>query len=160
MNMDIVLNMNKYDLVVKAIETAISAHGSQKDRVGNPYILHPLRVMNKFWDNPELMCVAVLHDVLEDTELTSNDLLQEFPKNIVDAVELLTKAEDQSYEDYIVRLLESKNKLALQIKLADMEDNSSFIRTLGEDLDTSERFGKKLIKYRKAVNAIRKVINS
>lgn len=151
--------MNKYDLVVKAIEMAISAHGSQKDRVGNPYILHPLRVMNKFWDNPELMCVAVLHDVLEDTEITSDDLLREFPKNIVDAVELLTKAEDQSYEDYIARLLESKNKLALKVKVADISDNSSFDRSLDKEADESDKMGKKLLRYRKAYNKIRKILD-
>lgn len=158
--MGIFSKMNKYDLVVKAIEVAITSHGNQRDRVDNPYVLHPLRVMNKFWENPELMCVAVLHDVIEDTQLTSKDLLRDFPKNIVDAVVLLTKEEGQDYDEYIARLLESKNKLALEVKLADMEDNSSFLRVLGGELDTSERAGRKLVKYRKAVNEIRKVLNA
>jgi len=113
-----------YDVETKlsrAINLACNAHALQKDKKGNLYIMHVLRVMAKV-DGEDSQTVATLHDVVEDTEITLKDLEKEFPKNITDAVDSLTKRRNESLEDYIKRLC--KNKLAVTVKEADIKDNS------------------------------------
>jgi (p)ppGpp synthase/HD superfamily hydrolase len=100
------------------------AHAGQYRRDGKtPYITHPERVAAKCKNIPEAEAVAWLHDVLEDTDITAEDLLQEdIPKEVVTAVELLTKR-GESYEDYLYQL--RKNTLARIVKIQDMIDNLS-----------------------------------
>ena len=87
------------------------------------YITHPEEVSKQFHEYKEI-CVAWLHDVIEDTEITREDLLERgVPSEIVDAVDLLTKQKGQSYLDYILKLKDSNNLLAINVKLADMNHN-------------------------------------
>jgi (p)ppGpp synthase/HD superfamily hydrolase len=106
-----------------AIRFAMEAHGSQKDKAGMPYILHPLRVMLAlpYWEH-RLRAVAVLHDVVEDTGETLEDLLNAgLDPFIVNAVDALTKRRGETYEFYLQRV--RKNPSALTVKAADMADN-------------------------------------
>jgi GTP diphosphokinase / guanosine-3',5'-bis(diphosphate) 3'-diphosphatase len=108
-------------LFEKAILIALNAHKDQVDKGGNPYILHPLRVMLAM-DTLEAKIVALLHDVVEDSTTTIHNLKEDgFPESIQKAVSILTKKESQSYQDYI--LLVHQNPLATKIKLADLKDN-------------------------------------
>lgn len=108
----------------KAIKLATEVHTGQLDKGGQPYILHPLRVMLKMQTNEERI-VAVLHDVLEDG--TALSLYQSgFSENIVEAVKALTRGKRESYEDYIARL--APNQLARTVKLRDLEDNMDLQR--------------------------------
>lgn len=107
-----------------AIMLALQAHGNQTDMAGLLYILHPLRAMNMFLhpSDDEVRTVTVLHDVVEDTEV-SLDRLRElgFSLRICDAIRLLTKEKDTDYLSYIVRL--GVNQLARRAKIADLTDN-------------------------------------
>ena len=114
------------DIIEKAIEIALNAHAGQKDKAGKAYILHPLRVMAKM-DTEEEMAVAVLHDVIEDSATTKEQLLAEgIPHRVVEAVQTLTKSSGESYVQFIDRVLE--NELAAKVKKVDIEDNLDILR--------------------------------
>jgi (p)ppGpp synthase/HD superfamily hydrolase len=104
-----------------AIAIAIKAHAGQVDKAGQPYILHLLRVMLKFESEDERI-VAVMHDVVEDSEVTFYNLNKEgFSGKVVEAIECLTKRKNEDYESFIMRL--SKNSIAKKIKIEDIRDN-------------------------------------
>jgi (p)ppGpp synthase/HD superfamily hydrolase len=108
-------------LLEKAIAIAVEAHRGQKRRSGEPYVLHPLRMMCRVEGETEKI-IAVLHDVVEDTKWTFEDLKREgFPDEIVTALDCLTKREGEPYEKFVER--SASNPLARRIKLADLEDN-------------------------------------
>lgn len=110
----------------KAIAIATKAHDGQVDKGGNPYILHPLRVMMNCESEAAKIC-AVLHDVIEDTNITFKDLKsQGFSDEIVTALDCLTKREGESYADFINRIL--PNEIACHVKLADLIDNMDLTR--------------------------------
>jgi (p)ppGpp synthase/HD superfamily hydrolase len=93
-----------------AIAIAIKAHSGQVDKAGQPYILHPLRIMFKFQSEDE-MIVAVMHDVVEDSEVTFSNLNENgFSDKVIDAIECLTKRTNEDYESFIMRA--SKNSIA------------------------------------------------
>src|SRR5262252_4801617 len=95
--------MNELELLEKAIGIAVGAHKGQKDRYGAPYILHPLRVMTCVQTTRE-KTVAILHDVVEDTDWTFEKLRAErFPDEIISALDCLTKREKEPYEDLVKR---------------------------------------------------------
>ncbi|MBX3004231.1 MAG: phosphohydrolase [Anaerolineales bacterium] len=109
-----------------AIQVALTSHAGQQDKAGQPYILHPLRLMLRM-STPEDMIVAVLHDVVEDSQITRADLERMgFAEPILDALDVLTHREEQSYEDYIAAI--KQVPLARRVKLADLEDNSNILR--------------------------------
>ena len=109
-----------------AIRIAVQAHAGQKDKGGNPYILHPLRLMFRMHTDTERM-VAVLHDVLEDSNWTLDRLRAEgFPDEIVIAVDHLTRRRDEPYEKFIERV--NVNALARTVKIADLRDNMNVSR--------------------------------
>jgi (p)ppGpp synthase/HD superfamily hydrolase len=111
-----------------AIQIAAAAHAGQQDKEGQPYITHPLRVMARV-EAGDAQIVAVLHDVVEDTPTTLDDLRQAgFSESIVAAVACVTHAQKDSYADYVVRC--KGNEVARQVKLADLEDNSQLKRAL------------------------------
>ncbi len=117
----------------RAVNIASSAHQGQTDKAGRPYILHPLRLMMRF-EQIEAQIVAVLHDVVEDSSWTFEQLEQEgFSEQIVAALRCLTKQKGENYEDFIERIL--PNPLASQVKLKDIEDNM--------DLKRLEKIGEK-----------------
>lgn len=110
----------------KAIEIAAKAHAGQTDKAGAPYILHPLRVMLSVIGNEEKI-TAVLHDVVEDTEIDFVDLVNEgFSVEIVDALRCLTKLEGESRFDAAHRAV--VNPIARAVKLADVTDNMDLSR--------------------------------
>jgi len=112
----------------KALQIAAKAHEGQADKDGLPYILHPLRVMNSV-EGPEARIVAVLHDVIEDTDVTEEDLRREgFGEPVLAALACLTHRKGDSYAEYVVRC--RGNEVARRVKLADLEDNSRPSRAL------------------------------
>jgi hypothetical protein len=114
--------------IAKAIEIAARAHADQKDKEGGSYILHPLRVMMRVEGDPARM-VAVLHDTIEDTSLTEEDLRREgFSEDVLAALQLVTHDSRDTYADYVVRC--AGNPIAKQVKLADLEDNTRLDRAL------------------------------
>jgi len=105
----------------RAIEVAVDAHLSQYDKNGEPYILHPLRVMLA-QDDEVSRIVAVLHDVVEDsTSVGHGDILALFGESIHEAVFALTRQDGESYEDFIQRA--KSNPISRRVKIADIKDN-------------------------------------
>ena len=131
----------------RAIELAKQHHEGQTDKAGKPYIEHPLRVMNQV-ESEEEKIVAVLHDIVEDTDISLDDLRNEgFSEEVVSAVECLTKQDGENYDSYIERI--SFNPLAVKIKLADLEDNRDLTRlpeVTDKDLERIEKYDKALEK--------------
>ena len=108
-------------MYIKALKIAYKAHAGQLRKESNiPYIVHPLRVANCFNDTVR-KTIAILHDVVEDTELNLEDL--SFPKSVLEAVDSMTKRTGEKHFDYIKRV--KKNELATEIKIADIVDNLS-----------------------------------
>ena len=124
-----------------ALELAVEKHKNQTDKAGNPYILHPLHVMENV-NSKEGKIVAILHDIIEDTDITEDYLFKiGLSKRIVDAVVALTRSEDMDYQEYIKNL--SSNPLAKEVKLADLEHNMDLKRlpTLEEkDLERNRKY--------------------
>lgn len=114
-----------------AIKIAAEGHLNQKDKGGNPYILHPLKVMHYLkTDDFQLMAIAALHDVVEDTDVTAADLvLLGFSNRVKDAVVLLTKTPNQTPEEYFQGI--ASNYDAVRVKLADLRHNSDVRRLKG-----------------------------
>jgi (p)ppGpp synthase/HD superfamily hydrolase len=124
-----------------AIRLALDAHRGQKDRYGAAYILHPLRMMNRLTAEPDRI-TAVLHDVVEDSTTTLDDLRKlGFGEEIVTAVDCLTRRSGEHYEAYVERC--KGNAIARRVKVADLEDNLD-LRRLDEinaqDLERLNRY--------------------
>lgn len=103
-----------------AITLAALAHDGQTDKTGAPYIFHPSRVASTFSDEV-LQVIAVLHDLVEDTDTTLSDLDARFPQAVVNAVEALTRRSEESYKEFIDRV--ARNPNARLVKIADIRDN-------------------------------------
>lgn len=114
-------------LIEKCIALALEAHSGQTDRLGNPYILHPLHLMAQV-DTDEERMTAVLHDVVEDTETTLTDLQElGLPESVLTAVALLTHdKENVPYDEYVARL--KSNPIAHKVKMADLRHNMDIRR--------------------------------
>ena len=108
------------ELTMKAMVLAYNAHHGQFDKGGVPYIFHPIHLAEQM-DDEISTCVALLHDTVEDTDVTLEDLAKDFPAEVVNAVRLLTHAEDVEYFDY-VRAIKS-DPIAAKVKLADLTHN-------------------------------------
>lgn len=125
-----------------------NAHCEQTDKAGKPYLLHPLRVAHNC-QTIEQKTVALLHDVIEDGEYTVDELREyRFPERIVEAVEALTRNEDESYEDFIERC--AANPLARYVKIRDLRDNLDVTRLETLDAAATERINK----YLRALNRL------
>lgn len=136
--------MTEHQLLAQAIEIATQAHHGQKDRYGEPYILHPLRVMERLV-TPAEKTVGILHDVVEDTDWTLEMLRNKgFPENLLEALQSVTKPEGEDYEQFVRR--SAVNHLGRRVKLADLEDNMD-LRRMPE---VSEADLPRLQKYLKA----------
>jgi (p)ppGpp synthase/HD superfamily hydrolase len=128
----------------KAIQIAVAAHEGQVDLSGQPYILHPLRVMMSMATDAEL-ATAVLHDVVEDTGVTLDTLREAgIPEAVITAVDCVTKRNGEAYDDYLNRV--AGNPIARRVKLADLEDNMREDRLL----TVTDQDVKRLEKYRRA----------
>ncbi|OJH34351.1 HD domain-containing protein [Cystobacter ferrugineus] len=127
-----------------ALELAVQAHRGQRDKAGQPYILHPLRVMARLDTETERM-VALLHDVVEDTPYTLERLRElGYSEEVLGALERLTKAEGEDYAAFIERV--RPHPLARRVKLADLEDNMDVRRLPAVTAKDAER----LARYRAA----------
>ena len=133
-------------LTNKAMRIAYAAHHGQLDYNGIPYIFHPVHLAEQM-DDEISCCAALLHDVVEDTDVTLEQLRREFPEEVTAVVALLTHGEDVDYFDY-VRAIRT-NPIAVKVKLADLAHNSDQTRCVGSGL-TEERLAYWREKYRKA----------
>ncbi len=137
-----------------AISLAVEAHRGHKDRADAPYILHPLRVMLRMETETEKI-VAVLHDVVEDSDLTDRDLQKAgYSAEIVEAVKYLTRSKEEEYERYIERV--KGNTLAVKVKVADLEDNLNYERIKKPNENDLKRYER----YRRALATLRKLTPS
>lgn len=115
-------------LTNKALRLAYAAHQGQMDQSGQPYIFHPYHLAEQMTDEVST-CVALLHDVAEDTAITLEELEQEFPPEVTDALRLLTHQPGTDYFDYVRAI--RQNPVAVQVKLADLAHNSDMSRFAG-----------------------------
>ena len=131
-------------LTKKALKIAFDAHRNQLDKSGIPYVVHPLHLAEQM-ETEEEICTALLHDVVEDSPYTLQDMQAEgFPDAVLQALELLTRQPEVPYLDYVVRL--RKNPIARKVKLADLAHNSDLAR-----LDrVTDRDRRRVLQYRMA----------
>lgn len=133
----------------RAIAIAATAHAGQVDKGGAPYILHPLKVMLRM-SSLEERIVAVLHDVVEDSGISLEDLRKEgFSEAVLSAIESVTKVPGESYEDFVERA--AQNPIGRVVKLADLEENSDLSRIASPSWEDLER----IEKYRRAIGRLR-----
>lgn len=135
--------MKKGELLGKVLVLATNAHAGQFDRGGNPYILHPLKVMHYLKSNDEeLQCMALLHDVIEDTKTTWKDLKEiGCTPRIIAAVKALTKMPGQSYDEYKEGVFQNED--AMKVKMADLRHNTDIRRLKGitqKDIDRLAKY--------------------
>ncbi len=110
----------------KAISLAVDGHRGKEDKAGSPYILHPLRVMFKM-DTEDKMVAAVMHDLIEDTETSLDDLREYgFSTGIIEAIDSVTRRDGEGYEEFIDRA--GLHPMGADIKLADLQDNMDMSR--------------------------------
>ena len=114
------------ELTKKALKICFNAHKEQVDKTGIPYVFHPFHLAEQM-DKEDAVCVALLHDTVEDTDITFDDLIKEgFNEKIIGALKLLTHNDDTPYLEYILKIKE--NPLARIVKLADLYHNSDLTR--------------------------------
>ena len=114
------------ELTKKALIISFNAHKDQVDKSGVPYVYHPFHVAEQM-DDEYSTCVALLHDVVEDTCITLNDLSEKgFPTEIIDALALMTHDDNTEYMDYVRTLKD--NPIARKVKMADLTHNSDLSR--------------------------------
>ena len=136
------------DKTKKAMKLCYEAHKDQVDKSGLPYVFHPAHVAEQMTDEATTI-VALLHDVVEDTDYTLEDLAAEgFGKEILEAVALMTHEDDVPYLDYVAKLKD--NPIARAVKLADLAHNSDLSRIGEIDDETRQR----LEKYKKATTLL------
>ena len=136
------------NLTKQALKLCFEAHKEQTDKSGMPYVFHPFHLAEQMTDEATTV-VALLHDVVEDTELTFEDIeKQGFGEEIISALKLLTHNDDTPYMDYVTKI--KNNKIAIVVKLADLKHNSDLTR-----LDiVDEKALKRKEKYEKAIKLL------
>ena len=144
--MDDYLEKELNQVLGKAIAFASFAHFEQYDKIGKPYILHPIAVMILV-KSTEAKVVAILHDTMEDCNISENELRQKhIPAHLIEAIVAISRKEKESYDEYLDRV--KANPLALEVKLADIAHNSSEERLTKLAEVESNRLRKK---YKKAL---------
>ncbi len=137
--------------VERAIEIAAKGHAGQLDKAGNPYVLHPLRVMLRL-HTPEERMAGVLHDVVEDCGRSIDDLRAEgFSEAVLRAVDAVTKRDGETYEEFVMRA--AADPIGRRVKLADLEDNCDLSRIA----HPTEKDLARVDKYRRAMAMIREI---
>lgn len=130
---------------IKALDIIFEAFHGMVDKGGEPYVGHLIRVATNVKGDPKemesLTTIALLHDLIEDTDWTEEYLTDEFPSEIVDVVVALTKVKGETYDQYINKVL--SNELAIKVKLADLKDNMDITRLK----ELNEGDIKRLMKY-------------
>jgi (p)ppGpp synthase/HD superfamily hydrolase len=134
--------MKKYEQLELAIRIATKAHKGQFDKGGKPYILHPLHLMHQLMYDPVLATIAVLHDVIEDSDTALQGLkVLGFSPRVLEALDLLTHKKGVSYSMYIAGVSTSLD--AIKVKRKDLEHNSDITRLKGvtkKDLERIEKY--------------------
>lgn len=146
---------NEILLIQKAIDIALKAHAGQRDKAGELYLFHPIRVMLA-GKTIEEKIVGILHDVVEDTNVSIEDLKEVgFSETVIIAIDTLSKRKDETYDAFIDRVC--KNKLACSVKILDLKDNMNPDRI---ENPTQEDF-MRMSKYKKALTKLinQKIIN-
>lgn len=137
-------------LTKKALRICFNAHKEQLDKSEVPYVFHPFYLATQM-DDENSTCVALLHDVVEDSDMTFDDLIKEgFNEEIINALRLLTHKEDVPYMEYVKDIKE--NEIAKKVKLADLKHNSDLSR-----LDVIDDWTlKRNDKYQEAIHFLEK----
>ena len=136
-------------LTCRAMQIAYHAHHGQTDKSGIPYIFHPYHLAEQM-DTEYTVCIALLHDVLEDTDVTREALAAEFPAEVMDALDLLTHREGVPYDEYVENI--KTNPLARAVKLADLTHNTDHTRLPAGDPSVQRRWNEK---YRRAFEILK-----
>lgn len=136
------------DLTKKALKLSFEAHQNQTDKSGMPYVYHPFHLAEQMTDE-YTTCVALLHDVVEDSGFTLDDLTKAgFPKEVTDAVAIMTHDERVPYMEYVAEI--KKDPVARAVKLADLRHNSDLSRLDKVDEKAVER----VKKYEQAIRLL------
>ena len=138
------------ELTNKAMRIAYQAHHGQYDYNGIPYIFHPLHLAEQMEEEISC-CAALLHDVVEDTDVTMEQLALEFPEAVIEVLKLLTHEDAVPYFDYVRKI--KNHPVAKKVKLADLAHNSDQTRCVGSDL-TEEKLAYWKDKYEKATKIL------
>ena len=139
------------DLLQRAIAIAEQKHAGQVDKAGRPYIEHPKRVMAAVSNDAERI-VAILHDVIEDSDVTLDQLAAEgFPAYILDALDSVTRKEGETYEAFVART--ATNAIGRRVKYADLQDNADLTRIPAPtvaDLARTEKYQRAMVQLNAA----------
>ncbi len=128
------------DLTKKALKLCFEAHKEQTDKTGMPYVFHPFHLAEQMDDEISTVC-ALLHDVVEDTDITFDDLsAMGFPQEVTDVLKLLTHEKSVPYMEYVKKI--STNPVATKVKIADLRHNGDVTRLDVLDEDMKKRFEK------------------
>ena len=131
------------DLIYKSLEIVTKLFNDKVDKGGFPYIIHLLKVYSGVSDYTEKVC-ALLHDVVEDTDVTYDDLrMVGYNEEIIDILTILTKLKGEDYRDYINRIISSENYHAMNIKLSDLRHNMDSSRIKNPTQNDYERITKR-----------------
>lgn len=134
----------------KALKLCFEAHKNQLDKSGMPYVFHPFHLAEQMKDETTVV-VALLHDVIEDTEYTVNDIRSMgFDESVINALSLLTHNDNTDYMEYVAKIKE--NPVAKVVKLADLRHNSDLSRLTAVD----EKALARREKYKKAIELLEK----
>lgn len=134
--------MKKGCMLGTMLVLATNAHAGQVDRGGSPYILHPLKVMHYLKStDEELQCIALGHDIIEDTDTTYSDLAKAgMSERVIEGIRALTKVRGESYDEYKQRVLQSKD--AMLVKRCDLRHNTDIRRLKGVSDKDIQRMAK------------------
>ena len=138
-------------LTNRAMRIAYEAHAGQVDKCGAPYVFHPYHLAEQMPDEVST-CVALLHDVVEDTAVTLDDLACEFPPVVIQALRLLAHDPAVPYLDYVRAL--AANPVARTVKRADLMHNMDETRYAGGELPAEEDLARRRKKYRAALEIL------
>ena len=139
------------ELTSKAMKIAYNAHHGQTDKNGIPYIFHPFHLAEQMTDENSV-CVALLHDTVEDTDITVKELEKDFPEEVTDALRLLTHDKSEDYFSYISKIKD--NPTAKAVKLADLRHNSDTSRYTDKSRLSDEKVLLRLKKYEEAIRIL------
>ncbi len=146
------------DLIYKALELSTILFKGSVDKGGHPYALHLLYVYSNV-NTKEEKVIALLHDVMEDKKVTKEELLDiGFPLKIVNDVAVLTRVKPMEYTDYIDNIIKNGSKEALNVKLADLENNIDLTRIKNPSVKDYERVEKRYIpSHEKILNRLKEM---
>ena len=146
---------NSNDLIYKSLELVTRLFNDKEDKGGQPYVIHLLKVYSGVSEYIEKVC-ALLHDVVEDTDIDYHDLeWLGYNKDIIDILRILTKLKGEDYKVYINRIIDSNNIHAMNIKLSDLRHNMDISRIKNPNTNDYERISKRYEPaYQKILNKV------